>query len=74
MEHLLKIMTKPDNIPIVLMLGLTIFYTWFAARKGLKNDRQEVSEEAKLADKVQVWPYRPATFFHGINSRYGLLP
>ena len=57
MEHLLKIMTKPDNIPIVLMLGLTIFYTWFAARKGLKNDRQEVSEEAKLADKVQVWPY-----------------
>ncbi len=65
MEHLLKIMTKPDNIPIVLMLGLTIFYTWFAARKGLKNDRQEVSEEVKLADKVQVWPYLVKVEFLG---------
>lgn len=57
MEHLFKIISKPDNIPIVLMLGLTVFYTWFATAKGLKNDRQDRPEEAKEADKVQVWPY-----------------
>jgi len=57
MEHLLKIISKPDNIPIVLMLALTVFYTWFSLAKALKNDRQGTSEEAKMSDKVQVWPY-----------------
>ncbi len=57
MEYLIKILSKPDNVPIVVMLILTIFYTWFSMKKALKNDRQDISEEAKLADKVQVWPY-----------------
>lgn len=57
MEHLLKIISKPDNIPIVLMLGLTVFYTWFAMKKAGINDRAGSPEEAKAADKVQVWPY-----------------
>ncbi len=57
MEYLLKIVTKADNVPIIAMLLLTVFYTWFAMSKALKNDRQDVSEEAKLSDKVQVWPY-----------------
>ena len=57
MDNLIKILLKPDNVPIVLMLGLIIFYTWLATRKALKNDRQDVSDEASLSDKVQVWPY-----------------
>jgi hypothetical protein len=57
MDNLIQILIKPDNVPIVLMLGLTIFYTWFSMRKALKNDRQGTSDEAQLADKVQVWPY-----------------
>ncbi len=57
MDHLIKIISKPDNIPIVLMLGLTVFYTWFSMRKARRNDLQDISEEAKLSDKVQVWPY-----------------
>jgi len=57
MEYLLKIISKPDNVPIVLMLLLTLFYSWFATKKGLKNDRMGSSEEATMADKVQVWPY-----------------
>ncbi len=57
MEHLIKIISKADNIPIVLMLILTIFYSWFAMRKAVKNDRLGSPEEAKMADKVQVWPY-----------------
>ena len=65
MEHLLKIISKPDNVPIVLMLVLTIFYTWLAMKKAAKNDNQEFSEESKLADKVQVWPYLVKVEFLG---------
>lgn len=65
MEHLLKIISKPDNVPIVLMLVLTIFYTWLAMKKAAKNDRQDLSEEAKQADKVQVWPYLVKVEFLG---------
>jgi hypothetical protein len=57
MEHLLKIISKPDNIPIVLMLVLTLYYTWFAMVKARRNDKAASPEEAAMADKVQVWPY-----------------
>ncbi len=57
MNHLLRIITKPDNVPIVVMLVLTLYYTWLAMSRARKNDRQDLSEEAKLSDKVQVWPY-----------------
>lgn len=57
MEHLIKIISKPDNVPIVLMLLLTIYYTWLATSKALRNDRTGSPEEAGLADKVHVWPY-----------------
>jgi hypothetical protein len=65
MEHLLHIVTKADNIPIVLMLSLTVYYTWLAMSKARKNDNQEIPEEAKLADKVQVWPYLVKVEFLG---------
>lgn len=65
MEHLLKIISKPDNLPIILMLVLTVFYTWFAMKKALKNDRQEIPEEAKQADKIQVWPFLVKVEFLG---------
>ena len=55
MDHLLGILTKPDNVPIVLMLALIIFYTTYSFRKARRNDRREGSEEADLGDKVQVW-------------------
>jgi hypothetical protein len=57
MHHLISILSKPDNVPIVLMLVLTIFYTWHSMSKASKNDRQGSPEEAMLSDKVQVWPY-----------------
>ena len=57
MENLIKIISKADNSPIVLMLVLTIFYTWFSMRKASRNDRLSSPEEALLSDKVQVWPY-----------------
>src|SRR5271169_2289196 len=57
MNHLILILSKPDNVPIVLMLVLTIFYSWHSFSKAAKNDAQGSPDEAMLSDKVQVWPY-----------------
>jgi len=57
MEHLITIISKPDNIPILLLLVLVVFYTWYSFRQALANDRNGSPLEATMADKVQVWPY-----------------
>jgi len=57
MHNLLTILSKPDNVPIVLMLVLTIFYTWYSFARAVRNDRRGSPEEAEMGDKVQVWPY-----------------
>jgi hypothetical protein len=57
MEQFLEIISKPDNIPIVALLVSVIFFSWLAWTKAAKNDSQDMPEEAKMDDKVQVWPY-----------------
>jgi hypothetical protein len=39
LQNFLAIVTKPDNIPIVGMLILVIFFTWLGLREGFKNDK-----------------------------------
>jgi len=38
-ENLGLILTKPDNVPILIMIGLFTFFTYMALRDGFKNDR-----------------------------------
>jgi len=38
-HNFLEIVTKPDNIPIVAMLILVIFFTWLGLKQALKNDK-----------------------------------
>lgn len=57
MQQFIEILTKPDNIPITFLLFTCIFFTWLYWVKSKKNDSQEIPEEAKMDDKVQVWPY-----------------
>jgi hypothetical protein len=38
-QNILEIVTKPDNIPIVAMLLLVVFFSWLGLRQGLKNDK-----------------------------------
>jgi hypothetical protein len=52
---------KPDNIPIVMVLGLLYFLFWLAMRQAVLNDRRlEAGEPPKEAAeknrKVLVWP------------------
>ena len=39
MEQFLEVLLKPDNIPIVGMLFLVLFFTWIGFRQALRNDR-----------------------------------
>ena len=38
LQNFLAIVTKPDNIPIVGMLILVIFFTWLGLREAFRND------------------------------------
>jgi hypothetical protein len=57
MHNIWLLISKPDNIPIVGLLVLVILYTWWGFHRALKNDRQEISDEARLNEKIQVWPH-----------------
>ena len=53
-QNFLEIVTKPDNIPIVGMLVLVLFFTWVGLRQALKNDR--LIEEGKKDDIInKMW-------------------
>ncbi len=61
-EHFRSIVSMPDNVPIVGMIFIFGFFTWFAMRKAVLNDlRMEKgeppSEKLESEDKVLVFPY-----------------
>lgn len=56
LQNFWKIVSVPDNVPIVLMIFFVAFYCWLAYKQARRNDRYGI-EEAKQADKVQTWPY-----------------
>ncbi len=45
LQNFLEIVTKPDNIPIVGMLLLVLFFTWIGLRQAFRHDR--LSDEGK---------------------------
>jgi hypothetical protein len=54
------IITKPDNVPIVGLIFLLIFFTWYSMRQAVLNDRRlaagQPPEEKDESDRVWVWP------------------
>jgi hypothetical protein len=55
------IVTKPDNVPIVGMLFLVPFFTWYSMREAVRNDQRmaegkPVVEQEETSDKVLTWP------------------
>jgi hypothetical protein len=67
MENILRIISQPDNIAIVLLLLLVGFFSVAAFRLALQNDRQkkawasgEGGPEEVVAleeEKIHTWPY-----------------
>ena len=58
--NFVKIVSKPDNVPIVGMVYLLGFFTWLSAYRAVQNDdrraRGELPLEAVDDEKVLVWP------------------
>jgi len=54
------IVTKPDNVPIVGLIFLLVFFVWYAIREGVLNDRRVAAGagpvEKAESDRVWVWP------------------
>jgi cytochrome b/b6/petD-like protein len=54
------IITKPDNVPIVGLIFLLVFFTWYSIREGVLNDRRIAAGEGPIekaeSDRVWVWP------------------
>ena len=55
-----NIITKPDNVPIVMLIFSVGFLTWLALRKAVINDDRIASGQPPLEklgeEKVLVWP------------------
>ncbi len=61
-KHFRSIVSLPDNVPIVAMLVIFGYFTWFAMRKAVLNDEliaagKPTVEKAESEEKVMVFPY-----------------
>jgi hypothetical protein len=59
--NFIKIVTKPDNVPIVGLIFLVVFFLWFSMHQAWENDRRiadgkkpQEAEDAK--ENILVWP------------------
>lgn len=55
------IVTKPDNVPIVGLLFLTVFFLWLSLSQAMENDKRiaegkKPKEAEDAQEKVLVWP------------------
>ena len=59
-ENFVQIIAKPDNVPIVALIFLVIFFTWYSMREAVLNDRRIAAGddpiEKQESDRVWVWP------------------
>ncbi|HEX9446309.1 MAG TPA: hypothetical protein VGA73_19485 [Candidatus Binatia bacterium] len=54
LHNFLEIVTKPDNIPIVGMLLLVLFFTWVGMRQAFRNDKL-IEEGRKDEIPEEMW-------------------
>ena len=54
------IVTKPDNVPIVGLIFLLVFFVWYSIREGVLNDQRIAAGHGPIekaeSDRVWVWP------------------
>ena len=60
--HFRSIVSMPDNVPIVGMIFIFGYFTWYAMRKAVDNDRriekgEPTVEQLEANEKVLVFPY-----------------
>ena len=60
--HFRSIVTTPDNVPIVALIFIFGYFTWYAMKKAVANDiriekGEPTFEQTETNDKVLVFPY-----------------
>jgi len=55
------IVTKPDNVPIVMMVFLVGYFVWLSMYKAIRNDDllargEPTFEKSEVEDKIFTWP------------------
>lgn len=59
--NFLKIVLRPDNVPITFLIIATVFFTWFSLHKAAENDRLieagDVPVEARPENREKVWSW-----------------
>ena len=59
-ENFVLIIAKPDNVPIVGLIFLVVFFTWYSMREAVANDRRMSAGddpiEKEESGRVWVWP------------------
>ena len=56
LHNFMEIVTKPDNIPIVAMLFLVLYFFSLSMKMGLANDRlTEKGEKDKIYERMNRW-------------------
>jgi len=61
-ENFRRIVTAPDNVPIVALIFIFGYFTWYSLRKAVENDRRmeqglPTLEATEANEKVSVFPY-----------------
>src|SRR5829696_7488515 len=55
-----QIVGKPDNVPIVGLIFLMVFFVWYSMREAVLNDRRIAAGQGPIekaeSDRVWVWP------------------
>src|SRR5437667_5046253 len=55
-----QLVTKPDNVPIVGLVFLLVFFTWYSMREAVLNDQRISAGQGPIekaeSDRVWVWP------------------
>jgi hypothetical protein len=55
-----QIVGKPDNVPIVGLIFLLVFFVWYSVREAVLNDRRIAAGQGPIekaeSDRVWVWP------------------
>lgn len=53
-DYFMEIVSKPDNIPIVGMLILVLFFSWIGLRQAFRNDRL-IKEDKEDEIPKEMW-------------------
>src|SRR3954451_2914759 len=55
-----QIVTKPDNVPIVGLIFLLVFFVWYSLREAVLNDRRISAGKVRVEEEEEgrglVWP------------------